>query len=387
MTDATELALLAGVCAAPEDDTARLVYADWLQENGQERAAVFIRKQITGEIATVPMTWATRIEGVLACQPHQCGFFAERGRAGLRRNMAPAIQVTYTRGFPSELHCTAENFLAHADALIWRPGATMECPECKGHGFIAYHSEGECPECGEPGVVGSGRIPRPCPPTAQPITRVTLTTNPNIVCLRPAKGGWLYGWAAGEFPDEEFSSTEEVEAHRSTDGVIWHTAVVNRLLHKRWPDVDFSFPNASAHDVVEPLPAPDLPPADDGPDLSGYVACGNGHVPADGYAVEIEGASFEYEPGGDSKTHWPIRSHPSRAVFILTYPLTSQMPMPPSMSNTFALVFGPISGTNRHGWRVTVQRAMLRRVEIQMQGSHVARVSVEAVAVGEVTLA
>jgi hypothetical protein len=36
----------------------------------------------------------------------------------------------------------------------WRP----TCPECKGHGFVAYHSEGECLWCGSRGRVGSGRV-------------------------------------------------------------------------------------------------------------------------------------------------------------------------------------------------------------------------------------
>jgi uncharacterized protein (TIGR02996 family) len=39
-------ALLAAIVAQPDDDTARLVYADWLQEHGQERRAQFIRAQV-----------------------------------------------------------------------------------------------------------------------------------------------------------------------------------------------------------------------------------------------------------------------------------------------------------------------------------------------------
>jgi uncharacterized protein (TIGR02996 family) len=39
-------ALLAAVCAAPDDDLPRLVYADWCEENGQPERAEFIRVQI-----------------------------------------------------------------------------------------------------------------------------------------------------------------------------------------------------------------------------------------------------------------------------------------------------------------------------------------------------
>jgi uncharacterized protein (TIGR02996 family) len=38
-------ALLAAICANPEEDTPRLVYADWLEENGEHERAEFIRLQ------------------------------------------------------------------------------------------------------------------------------------------------------------------------------------------------------------------------------------------------------------------------------------------------------------------------------------------------------
>jgi uncharacterized protein (TIGR02996 family) len=37
---------LSAICADPADDTARLVYADWLQENGEPERAEFIRVQV-----------------------------------------------------------------------------------------------------------------------------------------------------------------------------------------------------------------------------------------------------------------------------------------------------------------------------------------------------
>jgi uncharacterized protein (TIGR02996 family) len=45
-------ALLRAVCENPDDDTPRLVFADWLQENGDEERAEFIRVQL--EIAGLP---------------------------------------------------------------------------------------------------------------------------------------------------------------------------------------------------------------------------------------------------------------------------------------------------------------------------------------------
>lgn len=55
-------ALLAAVCADPDDDTPRLVFADWLQENGEERRAEFIREQI--RFAAEPRSapgWSARL--------------------------------------------------------------------------------------------------------------------------------------------------------------------------------------------------------------------------------------------------------------------------------------------------------------------------------------
>ncbi len=38
--------LLRAICNDPEEDTPRLVYADWLQENGEEKRAEYIRYQV-----------------------------------------------------------------------------------------------------------------------------------------------------------------------------------------------------------------------------------------------------------------------------------------------------------------------------------------------------
>ena len=41
----TEAAFLADILAHPDDDTPRLIFADWLQENGQELRGEYIRVQ------------------------------------------------------------------------------------------------------------------------------------------------------------------------------------------------------------------------------------------------------------------------------------------------------------------------------------------------------
>src|SRR5262245_40264198 len=50
---ATRTALLRAICENPEDDTARLVYADWLDEHGDHDRAEFIRLQVGIAAGTV----------------------------------------------------------------------------------------------------------------------------------------------------------------------------------------------------------------------------------------------------------------------------------------------------------------------------------------------
>ena len=47
-------AFLDAICREPADDTARLVYADYLEEHGEPERAEFVRRQCRGEAATVP---------------------------------------------------------------------------------------------------------------------------------------------------------------------------------------------------------------------------------------------------------------------------------------------------------------------------------------------
>ncbi len=232
-------ALLKAIIAAPDDDTVRLAYADELE--GADTVSMVCpkcegRKQVTGysNNATMLMGCETcdgagsvpdttnrdraefiRVQVELAghiaseiggVRHYRQGVLGKRTAYLERREKELIVSVSslkvegfiqvrshdyfgaldnhktsaYRRGFIESIKCPAETFLQHADALIWTP--TVACPECKGHGFIAYHSEGECPTCGRPGVIGTGRVPNPapCPDTAQPIRKVVLTTAPEF---------------------------------------------------------------------------------------------------------------------------------------------------------------------------------------------------------------
>jgi uncharacterized protein (TIGR02996 family) len=93
MTDGD--ALLAAILAAPDEDTPRLVYADWLDENGDPDRAEFIRAQV--ELARAPAL-GLRLREVVLLAAH-----GERWLAPLRENGGPlahpAAHGQFRRGF------------------------------------------------------------------------------------------------------------------------------------------------------------------------------------------------------------------------------------------------------------------------------------------------
>lgn len=174
-----ESAFLRAILEHPEDDAARLVYADWLQENGQEPRAEFIRVQC--ELSRIPrcvncgdtgsMHYGSFVAACRWCDARR--YNLRRRERELRQRYTPiwfalpglAVASVWdyppevrwceaddhhegidivtgdtARGFIASVTCTAADWLRHADTLVWHPGQTVECPA-----------------------------------TAQPITRVVLT--------------------------------------------------------------------------------------------------------------------------------------------------------------------------------------------------------------------
>jgi len=100
-----ESALLAAILAHPDEDTPRLMYADWLQENGQPERAEFIRLQIE-------LTREYTVEG-----DNRQFDIQERNRVA----WAPHLPLDhsdrwawyFTRGMPEELRCEAAAYFEH----------------------------------------------------------------------------------------------------------------------------------------------------------------------------------------------------------------------------------------------------------------------------------
>ena len=146
MTD--HQALLAAVLAAPDDDAPRLVYADWLDENGEPERAEFIRlgceisriwEQKTERLANLLSesgtlllkhgeTWSLK-ELVRPCGLKVGGqrrWLTSHGiidRTSVRHEgsyVYPPDRLfswDWARGFIHSITCTASDWLKHADAI------------------------------------------------------------------------------------------------------------------------------------------------------------------------------------------------------------------------------------------------------------------------------
>ncbi len=146
-------ALLAAIIAHPDEDTPRLMYADKLLERNRFVPA--------GSGLTDDRVIASRIRTSI-----EEGWEPQRIDYTSRWWPLPENAVgLYHRGFYHAIECNAATFLAHADALLWHEGQTVAkrvrvYPRDE-YGDAEYETVTE---------------PRPCPPTAQPIHRVVLTT-------------------------------------------------------------------------------------------------------------------------------------------------------------------------------------------------------------------
>jgi uncharacterized protein (TIGR02996 family) len=98
-------ALLAYCHQHPDDDQARLVYADWLEENGEQPRAEFVRVQVRRS-----RLWEGHPDdGPLAEREKELlDAHADAWRAGLPRNRQT---LHFTRGLPTHLEMTARQFL------------------------------------------------------------------------------------------------------------------------------------------------------------------------------------------------------------------------------------------------------------------------------------
>jgi uncharacterized protein (TIGR02996 family) len=107
--------LLAAILDAPDDDAARLVYADWLEEHGEQPRADFIRVQCTLARLDVEDPYGKEHQRL---EKRQEALLRKHQREWLAPLKGLAHKCTFRRGFVEEATLSARVFLGKAKALF-----------------------------------------------------------------------------------------------------------------------------------------------------------------------------------------------------------------------------------------------------------------------------
>src|SRR5262245_25134410 len=106
-------AFLAAICERPEDDTARLVYADWLDDNGDAPRAEFIRTQV--RLTSMPPYHPETID----LEEIALDLLAEHRSAWVAHlpEWVREARLTFRRGFVAGIETTPAHLFQHGDRL------------------------------------------------------------------------------------------------------------------------------------------------------------------------------------------------------------------------------------------------------------------------------
>lgn len=279
----TRTALLASILANPQDDTPRLVYADWMEEHGEVERAEFVR---------LTMRMAKYVDASGNTFKHDSDFgrmigeFApfsgggdcsKRGHihnwsadiipgtweplAGMHQwdvwNTSLRMKMVWHRGFISSVRLPWDGpggWLRHHERLYWSPGQTVEC-RCRGE--YGEWNSGECRYRCEsyPCSPETGRIPRlltdDLAATCQPLEEVSLNTwpggtmdgflNPDTwladsYCFTREKCSTCGG--IGQVPQEPEPGVNVMDRECPT----CHGTPPNRWTCDAWPGITFVMP-------------------------------------------------------------------------------------------------------------------------------------------------
>lgn len=129
-------ALIAAVCESPDDDTPRLIFADWCEEHGEPERAEFVRLQIELARADYSLcTFPITLCNVNTFQQWAHAASCPVGRLRRReRELWPSSPVKFkewfggwlagsvlSRGFIESVSCSWADFLAHGKELLRQP--------------------------------------------------------------------------------------------------------------------------------------------------------------------------------------------------------------------------------------------------------------------------
>ncbi len=107
-----ERSFLDAICGQPDDDTARLVYADWLAENGEPDRGEFIRVEV--ELARTPPTTEDDERRRRVLLDRRAELLKRHAKAWLAPFTPFAKESSFERGFVQQLNVSANAFLQNA---------------------------------------------------------------------------------------------------------------------------------------------------------------------------------------------------------------------------------------------------------------------------------
>lgn len=129
-------ALLDNILANPDDDVARLVYADWLQESGQEARAEFIQSQIamsgkhcsggnlpankrSNGMRRCRCQWCQNYRrGQLLLQEHYSEWFRYAKTPSTHPTSYARIDARWNQGFVDRVICTFNSWFIYVDDIL-----------------------------------------------------------------------------------------------------------------------------------------------------------------------------------------------------------------------------------------------------------------------------
>lgn len=121
----TEEAFLAAIRETPDDDAPRLIFADWLEDNGDPERAEFIRLLVRAAAMAPGFSRLREQAGELLARnwrawvlPLHQAVGASAYEPWLRLSPSPYAVEHFPRGFVSHLTLDAPRFLQHAEALF-----------------------------------------------------------------------------------------------------------------------------------------------------------------------------------------------------------------------------------------------------------------------------
>ena len=182
-TTTTDVDLLRGILANPDEDVYRLVYADWLEEHGQAERGEFIRVQCA----------LARMEGDdprrfgLARREHE--LLSKHGAAvavDLPETTRKHLQSQMRRGFIEEVRTTATYFIKCANGLLSRtPLRVAELGSIDAARLAAFPGLSRLSGLGVSNVVASGLE--------------TLVASPHLTGLNELRVYWPYDSTVDRF--------------------------------------------------------------------------------------------------------------------------------------------------------------------------------------------